>query len=66
MCLTSMSLSDIPLSGALKLAIPDLPKKASWMSINPRDIVEKLDGTFDLGTMREFFLRVSESRRGRG
>uniref|UniRef100_A0A915DJ56 SSD domain-containing protein n=1 Tax=Ditylenchus dipsaci TaxID=166011 RepID=A0A915DJ56_9BILA len=50
--------SKIPLGELLRVAMPNLPKKATWSNINPEDIVKELYANFDLGTVMNFFLRT--------
>ena len=38
----------------------DIPKEATWRNINPLKIVNQVYQSFDLGTMKNFFLRVKQ------
>ncbi|KAH7680192.1 CRE-PTC-1 protein, partial [Aphelenchoides avenae] len=44
--------------GLLKFALPDIPDLADWSNLNPEEIFGQLHGTFELGTMMNFFLRT--------
>jgi patched 1 protein len=54
-----IDLSEIDMGQLLRLAIPDLPDKIDWTNINPEAVIGSLAGTVDMGTMMNFFLRVS-------
>lgn len=43
----------------LRLALPDLPEHASWSNINPKKLIKEIHAKFEIGTMMNFFNRVS-------
>lgn len=43
----------------LQLALPNLPERASWSNINPKKLVKEIYSKFEIGTMMNFFNRVS-------
>uniref|UniRef100_A0A1I8BAJ4 SSD domain-containing protein n=1 Tax=Meloidogyne hapla TaxID=6305 RepID=A0A1I8BAJ4_MELHA len=48
---------NIPFGQLLHMLISDMPDEATWANLNPEQIIRQVTGTFDLGTINNFFLR---------
>lgn len=54
-----IKLKNIPFGPLLNMLLSDMPDEATWANLNPEQIIQQVAGTFDLGTINNFFLRVS-------
>ena len=46
------------MGGLLRMVFTDIPRYASWGNLDPEEIVQQIYTNFDMGTMKDFFLRV--------
>ncbi|KAL3080175.1 hypothetical protein niasHS_013847 [Heterodera schachtii] len=52
-----IDMHNIPLGPLLQLMVDDIPDQVSWTNLDPEHVVSQVTATFDLGTMRNFFMR---------
>uniref|UniRef100_A0A915N4H7 SSD domain-containing protein n=1 Tax=Meloidogyne javanica TaxID=6303 RepID=A0A915N4H7_MELJA len=52
-----IKLKNIPFGPLLNMLLSDMPDEATWANLNPEQIIQQVAGTFDLGTINNFFLR---------
>uniref|UniRef100_A0A183CJZ2 SSD domain-containing protein n=1 Tax=Globodera pallida TaxID=36090 RepID=A0A183CJZ2_GLOPA len=57
-----IDINNIPMGSLLQLMVDDIPDQVSWTNLDPEHVVSQVIGNFDLGTIKNFFMRSGIGR----